>query len=91
MSGTILSAIGIDRYIRVVHNEYYERIVTNKSLTVTITLTILISIVWANVEVHKLMEFENFSIAMSTYTGVVLAVGVVFNVALLKHVKVVPG
>ena len=87
MSGTILSAIGIDRYIRVVHNKYYKRIVTNKSLTVTITSTILISIVWGIVEIRKLMEFEQFSIAMSTYTGVVLAAGVFFNVALLKHVK----
>ena len=87
MSGTILSAIGIDRYIRVVHNKYYQRIVRNKSLTVTIALTILISIVWATVEIFKSKEFEKFSIAMSTYTGAVLAVGVFFNVALLKHVK----
>ena len=87
MSGIILSAIGIDRYIRVVHNKYHKRIITNRSLAVTITLTILISIVWVIVEVRKLMEFQNIYIAMSTYTGVVLAVGVVFNVALLKQVK----
>ena len=87
MSGTILSAIGVDRYIRVVHNKYCKRIITNKSLTVTITLTILTSIVWATVQVFMSMEFEHFFIAMSTYTGAVLAVGVGFNVALLKHVK----
>ena len=87
MSGAILSAIGVDRYIRVVHNKYYKRITTNKLLTVTITLTILISIAWAIVEVRTLMDFEHFFIAMSTYTGAVLAVGVGFNVALLKHVK----
>ena len=87
MSGAILSAIGVDRYIRVVHNKYCKRIITNKSLTVTITLTILISIVWATVQVSESMDFEHFFIAMSTYTGAVLAVGVVFNVALLKHVK----
>ena len=87
MSGAILSAIGVDRYIRVVHNKYCKRIITNKSLTVTITLTILISIVWATVQVSGSMDFEHFFIAMSTYTGAVLAVGVVFNVALLKHVK----
>ena len=87
MSGAILSAVGVDRYIRVVHNKYYKRITTNKLLTVTITLTILISIAWAIVEVRTLMDFEHFFIAMSTYTGAVLAVGVGFNVALLKHVK----
>ena len=87
MSGAILSAIGVDRYIRVVHNKYCKRIITNKSLTVTITLTILISIVWATVQVSESMDFEHFFIAMSTYTGAVLAVGVGFNVALLKHVK----
>ena len=87
MSGAILSAIGVDRYIRVVHNKYCKRIITKKSLTVTITLTILISIVWATVQVSESMDFEHFFIAMSTYTGAVLAVGVVFNVALLKHVK----
>ena len=87
MSGAILSAIGIEQYMRVVHNKYYRRIITNKSLAVTITLTILISIVWATVQVLELMEFENFFIGMSTYTGAVLAVGVFFNIALLKHVK----
>ena len=87
ISGTILSAIGIDRYIRVVHNNYYKIIITNTSLTVTITLTILISIVLAIVGVNIKIQCELFFIAMSTYTGVVLAVGVVFNIALLKYVK----
>ena len=87
MSGAILSAIGIERYMRVVHNKYYKRIITNKSLTVTITLTILISTVWVIVRVLTLMKSENFFIAMSTYTGAVLALGVFFDVALLKHVK----
>ena len=87
ISGTILSAIGIDRYIRVVHNNYYKIIITNTSLTVTITLTILISIVLAIVGVNIKIRCELFFIAMSTYAGVVLAVGVVFNIALLKYVK----
>ena len=86
ISGTILSAIGIDRYIRVVHYKYYKRIITNKSLTVTITLTILIPIVFAIVVVRELMQSKIFFIAMSTYTGAVLAVVIVLNVALLKHV-----
>ena len=86
IAGTILSAVGIDRYIRVVHNKYYKRIITNKSLTVTITLTTLIPIVFVIVEVFNLMHPKIFFITMSTYTGALLAVVVVFNVALLKHV-----
>ena len=85
LSGTILSVISIDRYIIVVHNKYYRRIVTNKSLSVTIALAILVSVMWATVIV--LVETEILYIAMSAYIGAVIAIGVVFNVALLKNVK----
>ena len=87
LSGTLLCVISVDRYIRVVHNKYYKRIVTNKSLSVTITMATLISFVWACVEALDLVKFENRYTAMSAYTGVVLAIGVFFNVALLKYVK----
>ena len=85
LSGTILSVISIDRYIIVVHNKYYRRIVTNKSLSVTIALAILVLVMWATVIV--LVETEILYIAMSAYIGAVIAIGVVFNVALLKNVK----
>ena len=87
LSGTLLCVISVDRYIRVVHNKYYKRIVTNKSLSVTITMATLISFVWACAEALDLVKFENRYTAMSAYTGVVLAIGVFFNVALLKYVK----
>ena len=85
LPGTILSVISIDRYIIVVHNKYYRRIVTNKSLSVTIALAILVLVMWATVIV--LVETEILYIAMSAYIGAVIAIGVVFNVALLKNVK----
>ena len=86
-SGTLLCVISVDRYIRVVHNRYHKRIVTNKSLSVTITLVILISFIWVPAEALDLVKFENLCTAMSAYTGLMLAIGVVFNVALLKYVK----
>ena len=85
LPGTILSVISIDRYIIVVHNKYYRRIVTNKSLSVTVALAILVLVMWATVIV--LVETEILYIAMSAYIGAVIAIGVVFNVALLKNVK----
>ena len=47
MPGTLLCAISIDRYINVVSNQYYKRIVTKKSLQVAIIFMILISLTWA--------------------------------------------
>ena len=47
MSGTLLCVISVDRYINVVSNQYYKRIVTKKSIPVAIIFTILISLTWA--------------------------------------------
>ena len=47
MSGTLLCAISVDRYISVVSNQYYKRIVTKKSFQVAVAFTILISLTWA--------------------------------------------
>ena len=44
MSGNILCAITIDRYLTVVHNRFYKRIVTKKSLIVPISLVVLTSL-----------------------------------------------
>ena len=85
LSGTILSVISIARYIIVVHNKYYRRIVTNKSQSVTIALAILASVMWAIVIV--LVESESLYIAMSACIGAVIAISVDFNVTLLKNVK----
>ena len=85
LSGTILSVISIDRYIFVVHNKHYKRIVTNKSLSVTIALAILISVISATIT--RVVKIERFYIAIAAYIGAVRAIGVVFNVTLLKNVK----
>ena len=85
LSGTILSVISIDRYIFVVHNKHYKRIVTNKSLSVTIALAILISVISATIT--RVVKIERFYIAIAAYIGAVIAIGVVFNVTLLKNVK----
>ena len=87
LSGILLCVISVDRYIRVVHKRYFQRIVTNKSLSVTITLAIFISFIWAPAEELGLVKFEILYTVMSVYTGAMLAIGVIFNVALLKHVK----
>ena len=85
LSGTILSVMSIDRYIFVVHNKHYKRIVTNKSLSVTIALAILVSVIWATLTLT--VKIERLYIAMSAYIGAIIAIGVVFNVTLLKNVK----
>ena len=85
LPGTILSVISIDRYTIVAHNKYYRRIVTNKSLSVTIALAILVSVIWATLTLT--VKIERLYIAMSAYIGAIIAIGVVFNVTLLKNVK----
>ena len=50
MSGNILCAISIDRYLTVVYNRFYKRIVTKKSLTVAISLVVLTSLIWATLD-----------------------------------------
>ena len=92
MSGTLLCVISIDRYINIVHNRYYKRIVTKKSLTITITLVTLISFMWGTFDAQFTAESDTrklakMFIALSAYAGTVLGLGIIFNVALLKNVK----
>ena len=47
MSHTLLCVISVDRYIYVVHNNYYKRIVTKRSLAITIVWVIITSVTWA--------------------------------------------
>ena len=92
MSGTILCIISIDRYISIVHHEYYIRIVTNKSLTITIAWATLTSVIWATLDAllrakHDITKLAKLCIAMSAYTGTALTAAVILNAALLKSVK----
>ena len=92
MSGTLLCVISIDRYINIVHNRYYKRLVTKKSLTITIILVTLISFMWGTFDAQFTAESDTrklakMFIALSVYAGTVLGLGIIFNVALLRNVK----
>lgn len=71
------------------HNRHDKRIVTNKSLAVTIILAFLVSSMWPTL-INKDLEITKvakFSIALSAYTGALLAIEVILNIALLRHIK----
>ena len=88
MSFTILAAVSLDRYINVVYNSHHKRIVTNKSLAVTIILAFLVSFTWPTL-INRDLEITKvarFSIALSAYIGALLAIGVFLNIALLRHI-----
>ena len=92
MSGNTLCAITIDRYLTVVHNRLYKRIVTNKSLIVTISLVVLTSLIWATLdalfrEIDSTKKLAITYIALSGYAGTVLGFTCILNVALLRNVK----
>ena len=92
MSGTLLCVISVDRYINVVCNKYYKRIVTKKSLPVAIIFTILISLTWAIFEALNQNEVDRKArrkgfVAMCAYSLAALVICVTFNVALLRNVK----
>ena len=92
MSGTLLCAISVDRYINVVFNQYYKRIVTKKSLPVAIIFIILLSLTWAifetlnqnNADIKTIAEGY---IALCGCFAASTVVGVAFNLALLRNVK----
>ena len=92
MSGTLLCAISVDRYISVVSNQYYKRIVTKKSFQVAIAFMILISLTWALFEtlyqgkVDVKTKAKGY-IVVTTYFVASTVVGVAFNIALLRNVK----
>ena len=92
MSGTILCIISIDRYMNVVYNAFHKRIVTKRLLAIVFILVVLISAMWGTLDAQLKTETHvtkaaHFYIALSAYTGTILATGVVFNVALLRNVK----
>ena len=92
MSYTLLCVISVDRYIYVVHNNYYKRIVTKRSLTITIVWVIFTSVTWATFDVlfrarHDITKVAKLCCAMTVYMGIVLAISVVLYAALLRKVK----
>ena len=94
MSGTLLCAISIDRYINIVFNQYYKRIVTKKSLPVSIIFIILIiiSLTWVLFETLNQNEADIKTLAKgyivaTGYFSVSIVVGVAFYIALLRYVQ----
>ena len=92
MSFNLLCVISIERYIYVVHNGFYTRTVTKKLLAVVIVCLIFISFIWAMTDAHlraklDIVKLAKTYITLSAYFVTILAVGIVFNVALLRNVK----
>ena len=92
MSFNLLCVISIERYIYVVHNGFYTRIVTKKFLAIVIVCLILISFMWATTDAHLRAKFDivklaKIYIAWSVYAATMLAIAIVFNVALLRNIK----
>ena len=95
MSGTLLCVISVDRYINVVANKYYKRIVTKKLLPVAIIFMILASLTSVLFGLFKAQGQNKGDItrkaygfiALSGYFAASIVVGVAFNIALLRYVQ----
>ena len=92
MSFNLLCVISIERYFNVVHNIFYTRIVTKKLLAFTIACLVFISSIWSITDAQfrarlEIVKIAKVYIALSAYSGTVLAIGIVLNVSLLRNVK----
>ena len=92
MSDTILCAISIERYFNVVHNWYHRMIVTNKSVTITIIIAILIlttralfSALLLKSEIKQ--KYQSVLFTASSYTEITRLISAILNVGLLRNVK----
>ena len=93
LSGTISCVISIDRYITVVHNKYHKKFVTRKLLTIIIICVTLTSLLWATLDAMfkgrlQIVKLAKLYIALSAYTGSMLAISTILKLALLKYVKI---
>ena len=84
-------AVTIDRYLIVAHNKFCKRIVTNKSLTVAISLVVLTSLIWGTLDAlfraaDSTKKLAISYIAFSSYAGTVLGITGILNVVLLRNV-----
>ena len=91
MSGSLLCAIAIDRYINVMCNTYYKRIVTKKALPVVIAFVIINASIWATFEIF-LVDVDKRKVAIAYFVfaiswTVVHLIVISFNVAILIKVK----
>ena len=84
-------AVTIDRSLIVAHNKFCKRIVTNKSLTVAISLVVLTSLIWGTLDAlfraaDSTKKLAITYIALSGYAGAVLGITGILNVVLLRNV-----
>ena len=84
-------AVTIDRSLIVAHNKFCKRIVTNKSLTVAISLVVLTSLIWGTLDAlfraaDSTKKLAITYIALSSYAGTVLGITGILNVVLLRNV-----
>ena len=84
-------AVTIDRSLIVAHNKFWKRIVTNKSLTVAISLVVLTSLIWGTLDAlfraaDSTKKLAITYIALSSYAGTVLGITGILNVVLLRNV-----
>ena len=92
MSFNLLCVISVERYFNVVHNTFYARVVTKKLLAFAIACLILISSIWSITDAQfraklEIVKIAKVYIALSAYSGTVLAIAIVLNVSLLKNVR----
>ena len=93
MSGATLCVISIDRYFYVTQARYYnEKTLTSKTLTLTIVLLVAVSFTFGvlhaiYISKRDLPQLVRFYIALSIYEGIFLTLSVLFNIALLRNVK----
>ena len=92
ISFNLLCIIAIERYVYVVYNGFYTKIVTKKLLAIVIVCLILISFILATTDARlranlNIVKLAKTYIALSDYSGTVLAIAIVFNVPLLRNVK----
>ena len=86
MSGNVLFMITIDSYISAVHKNYHKRIVTNKSLGITIIFMTLISFTWAASTAVFPRDFVLFFLTAGE--GAVVIFCISCNIALLINVRI---
>ena len=92
ISGNIVCAVTIDQYLIVIHNRFYKRTVTNKSLTVALSLVVLTSLIQATLDAlfraaNSTKKLAITFIALSGYAGTVLQITGILNAVLLRNVK----
>ena len=92
MSGATLCIISIDRYLHVTQARYHKRIVTSKNLTLTIILLVAVSFTFGLLHAiflgkRDLLKVAKLYIGLSVYEGIFLTLSVLFNIALLRNVK----